>query len=118
MKIGEIIGVIRIWSVAAAIALLSCCPLHRAVADAADGSGTGAEVLTQVATSINRGRYEFAISQIDAALKQTAEPDQSLIYLRAYGRDGTLGYRVEDVNDAGWIEHDGVGFRDFLLRKV
>lgn len=39
-----------------------------------------------------------------------------LIYLRQYG-DGSLGYRAEEA--AGdWIERDGIGFRDFRLRKV
>jgi hypothetical protein len=40
-----------------------------------------------------------------------------LIYLRSYG-DGSLGYETTDVPDAVWIERDGVGFRDFVLRKV
>jgi hypothetical protein len=39
-----------------------------------------------------------------------------LIYLRQYG-DGSLGYRAEDATGE-WIEHDGIGFRDFVLRKV
>lgn len=40
-----------------------------------------------------------------------------LIYLRNYG-DGSLGYRVEETADAEWIERDGVGFRDFVLRRT
>jgi hypothetical protein len=40
-----------------------------------------------------------------------------LIYLRQYG-DGALGYRVEDVPGGQWVERDGVGFRDFWIRKV
>lgn len=40
-----------------------------------------------------------------------------MIYLRQYG-DGTLGYLVDEMPDAAWIEHDGVGFRDFVLRRV
>jgi len=39
-----------------------------------------------------------------------------LIYLRNYG-DGSLGYRVEESENAEWIERDGVGFRDFVIRK-
>ena len=39
-----------------------------------------------------------------------------LIYLRNYG-DGSLGYRVEESEDAERIERDGVGFRDFVIRK-
>jgi len=41
-----------------------------------------------------------------------------LIYLRAYGQDGALGYRIEEVNGGGWIEREGVGFRDFVIRRV
>jgi hypothetical protein len=40
-----------------------------------------------------------------------------LIYLRNYG-DGSLGYEVEELTDAEWIERDGVGFRDFVLRRT
>ncbi|HEY0734840.1 MAG TPA: Wadjet anti-phage system protein JetA family protein [Herpetosiphonaceae bacterium] len=39
-----------------------------------------------------------------------------LIYLRVYG-DGSLGYRVEEAPDAGWIVYQQVGFRDFLLLR-
>jgi hypothetical protein len=39
-----------------------------------------------------------------------------LIYLRVYG-DGSLGYRVEEAADGGWIVHQQIGFRDFLLRR-
>jgi hypothetical protein len=38
-----------------------------------------------------------------------------LIYLRQYG-DGSLGYRAEDAAD-DWVERDGVGFRDFVIKK-
>jgi hypothetical protein len=41
-----------------------------------------------------------------------------LIYLRQYGKDGALGYVVEEVADAAWIERAGIGFRDFLVRRV
>ena len=40
-----------------------------------------------------------------------------LMYLRAYG-DGSLDYWVESLEDGAWIEHDGIGFRDFILRRV
>jgi len=40
-----------------------------------------------------------------------------LMYLRVYG-DGSLGYRVDDVPDGGWIAHGALGFRDFVLRRV
>ena len=40
-----------------------------------------------------------------------------LIYLRQYG-DGALGYRAEDAPGGGWVERDGVGFHDFVIRKT
>lgn len=40
-----------------------------------------------------------------------------VIYLRSYG-DGSLGYEIEELTDAEWIERDGVGFRDFVLRRT
>lgn len=40
-----------------------------------------------------------------------------LIYLRAYG-DGTLGYRVEELDDQPFIEHNGFAFRDFRIKAV
>jgi hypothetical protein len=40
-----------------------------------------------------------------------------IIYLRSYG-DGSLGYTVEPIDDGVWVERDGVGFRDFLVRRV
>ncbi len=49
-----------------------------------------------------------------------AHPDADslplLIYLRQYG-DAALGYRVEDLPDAAWVEADGIGFRDFMIRR-
>jgi len=39
-----------------------------------------------------------------------------LIYLRNYG-NGSLGYTLESADDAPWVERDGVGFRDFVLRR-
>ncbi|NNJ12309.1 hypothetical protein EKD04_018445 [Chloroflexales bacterium ZM16-3] len=41
-----------------------------------------------------------------------------LIYLRAYGKDGALGYRIEEPPEGAWVEHDGVGFRDFIIRRA
>jgi hypothetical protein len=41
-----------------------------------------------------------------------------LIYLRLYGEDGSLGYTVEELADAPWIERTGIGFRDFRIRRV
>jgi hypothetical protein len=39
-----------------------------------------------------------------------------LIYLRVYG-DGSLGYRVEEAAEGGWIVQQQIGFRDFVLRR-
>lgn len=39
-----------------------------------------------------------------------------LIYLRQYG-DGSLGYRAEDAQDGTWVERDGIGFRDFVIKR-
>lgn len=39
-----------------------------------------------------------------------------LIYLRAYG-DGSLGYIAEEPPRAAWLEREGIGFRDFMIRK-
>jgi len=41
-----------------------------------------------------------------------------LIYLRLYGQDGSLGYLPEDLVDTPWIERAGIGFRDFVIRRV
>jgi hypothetical protein len=40
-----------------------------------------------------------------------------LIYLRTYG-DGSLGYHIEEQPDGAWIEHAGLGFRAFVLRRA
>jgi hypothetical protein len=40
-----------------------------------------------------------------------------LIYLRYYG-DGSLGYRIDEQPDGGWIERAGIGFRAFVLRRA
>lgn len=40
-----------------------------------------------------------------------------LIYLRAYG-DGSLGYIADELADAAWLQRNGVGFRDFTLRRA
>ncbi len=40
-----------------------------------------------------------------------------LIYLRTYG-DGSLGYRVEPVESAEWVERGSIGFRDFVIKKA
>jgi len=57
--------------------------------------------------------------ELPAAELPLTSPDDLplLIYLRSYG-DGSLGYRVDDAPDGGWIERAGVGFRAFVLRRV
>lgn len=40
-----------------------------------------------------------------------------LIYLRYYG-DGSLDYKIEEPPENNWIERDGIGFRDFVLRRT
>lgn len=40
-----------------------------------------------------------------------------LIYLRQYG-DGSLGYHAEEPQDGAWVERDGIGFRDFVIRRL
>lgn len=40
-----------------------------------------------------------------------------LMYLRRYGKDGSLGYRVEELEHPTWIEQAEIGFRDFLIRR-
>ena len=45
----------------------------------------------------------------------TPEDLPLLMYLRAYG-DGTLGYRVEELED--WVQTDTFAFRDFRLHRV
>jgi len=57
--------------------------------------------------------------ELPAAELPLTSPDDLplLIYLRSYG-DGSLGYRVDEAPDGGWIERAGVGFRAFVLRRV
>lgn len=40
-----------------------------------------------------------------------------LIYLRLYG-DGSLGYCIEELAESTWIEQNGIGLRDFVLRRT
>lgn len=74
----------------------------------------GRERIRRYAQALLDGRESLRAAEIALA---GAEELPLMIYLRQYG-DGTLGYRVEDVEGAGWVERDGVGFRDFVVRKA
>ncbi|ABX07028.1 hypothetical protein Haur_4396 [Herpetosiphon aurantiacus DSM 785] len=85
-----------------------------------------ADTLRQLRRSISRDRVRRYALQLlgDAEQRRGSEielegvDDLSLIiYLRSYG-DGSLGYTVESIDDGVWVERDGVGFRDFLVRRV
>jgi hypothetical protein len=85
------------------------------------------QTLAQMRRSIGRER----VRQFAAALLREREtvraseiplngPDDLplVIYLRAYGTEAALGYTIEEAPDGDWIEHDDVGFRDFVLRRT
>ena len=83
------------------------------------------KTLGQLLRAISRDRVrrfadELLLSgpQIEGGQIPVSGPEDLplLIYLRAYG-DGSLGYVVEEIEDGAWIEREGVGFRDFVLRK-
>ncbi len=85
-----------------------------------------ARTLQQMNRAVSRERVRRYVEQLlhdrdelPAAEIPLCEPDDLplLIYMRAYG-DGSLGYRVEEQPDGGWIEHDQIGFRAFVLRRV
>ncbi|WP_129630672.1 Wadjet anti-phage system protein JetA family protein [Candidatus Oscillochloris fontis] len=81
--------------------------------------------LEQLQRSISRERVRRYAQHLLGAQNEVrvgacAHPDADnlplLIYLRQYG-DGALGYRVEDLPDGAWVETDGIGFRDFMIRR-
>jgi Family of unknown function (DUF5716) len=74
----------------------------------------GRERVRRFAAELLRGRAELRVGDIPLEGPETLP---LLIYLRSYG-DGALGYRVEELPDGAWIERDGIGFRDFLLRRA
>jgi hypothetical protein len=74
----------------------------------------GRERVRRFAAELLRGRAELRVGDIPFEGPETLP---LLIYLRSYG-DGALGYRVEELPDGVWIERDGIGFRDFLLRRA
>jgi DNA-binding transcriptional ArsR family regulator len=85
-----------------------------------------AETLAQMNRAISRERVRrYAIELLDGHNERRggeipltgADDLPLLIYLRSYG-DGSLGYTLEQADDAAWIERNGVGFRDFVLKKT
>jgi len=85
------------------------------------------ETFMQLSRAYSRERVRKFASKLlaDCNEKRIGEvplngPDDlpMLIYLRLYGEDGSLGYLSEEVPDAPWIEHSGIGFRDFVIRRM
>lgn len=85
------------------------------------------ETFLQLSRAYSRERVRKFASKLlaDCDEKRIGEiplngPDDlpMLIYLRLYGEDGSLGYCSEEVPDASWIERSGIGFRDFVIRRV
>ncbi len=82
--------------------------------------------LEQLSRSVSRERVRRYAAQllgdqaeVRVGALATGGPDKLplLIYLRQYG-DGSLGYRAEEAPGGGWVERDGIGFRDFVIRKT
>ncbi len=81
------------------------------------------ERVRRLAQSILRDRAEIRAADItltgpadpSALLSVAGQGLPLLIFLRAYG-DGSLGYHVEELKELVWVEADGVGFRDFLVK--
>ncbi len=80
----------------------------------------------QLSRAISRKRIERYArellanrAELRAAELPLADPEELalVIYLRAYG-DGTLGYRVEELDDQPLVEHNGFAFRDFYIKAV
>jgi|HigsolmetaAR201D_1030396.scaffolds.fasta_scaffold08228_3 hypothetical protein len=83
------------------------------------------QTLAQLNRSISRERVRrFAAEllgdreqvQVSSVWRGGPENLPLLIYLRYYG-DGSLGYRAEEI-EGTWIEQDGIGFRDLMVRKA
>ncbi|NTU81798.1 MAG: hypothetical protein HGA45_20885 [Chloroflexales bacterium] len=74
----------------------------------------GRDRVRRYAEALLDGRERLRAAEIPLA---GAEELPLVIYLRQYG-DGSLGYVVEEVDDAAWVERDGVGFRDFIVRRA
>jgi hypothetical protein len=73
----------------------------------------GRERIRRYAETLLEGRERLRASEIALA---SVDELPLVIYLRQYG-DGSLGYVAEEVEDAPWVERDGVGFRDFVVRR-
>jgi len=73
------------------------------------------ERIRQFAAEILGDRMQRRVGELDFN-----GPDDlpMLIYLRQYGKSGTLGYCSVEIPDAPWIEQAGIGFRDFLIKRV
>lgn len=85
-----------------------------------------ARTLEQLNRSISRERVRRYAAQllgdqdevrVGALALEGPESLPLLIYLRQYG-GGALGYRAEETPDGGWVERGGIGFRDFVIRKL
>ncbi|MFV9507657.1 MAG: Wadjet anti-phage system protein JetA family protein [Oscillochloridaceae bacterium umkhey_bin13] len=74
----------------------------------------GRERIRRFAAELLAERSELRAAEIALA---SGEELPLVIYVRHYG-DGSLGYQVEELRDAPWVERDGVGFRDFIIRRV
>ncbi len=70
------------------------------------------EKIRRLAHSLLHDRLEARATELALA---NADDLPLLIYLRAYG-DGTLGYRVEALDE--WVERGEFAFRDFRLVRV
>lgn len=74
----------------------------------------GRDRVRHYAEALLAGRDQLRAAEIELS---GAEELPMMIYLRNYG-DGSLGYVIEELADAPWVERDGVGFRDFVLRRA
>lgn len=74
----------------------------------------GRDRVRRYAEALLEGRERLRAAEIPLA---GAEELPLVIYLRQYG-DGSLGYVAEEAGEAAWVERDGVGFRDFVLRRI
>lgn len=74
----------------------------------------GRDRIRRYAAALLEGRERLRAAEIQL---ESVDELPLVIYLRQYG-DGTLGYVVEEVDGAEWVERDGVGFRDFVVRRA
>lgn len=85
-----------------------------------------AQTLAQLNRSVSRERVrrfaaqllaEQAKVRISTVVKLENDMLPLLIYLRQYG-DGSLGYKLQEDQEAAWVEAEGIGFRDFSISRV